>query len=369
MPSSYPSSLDSFSNPTSSNKLNDSGVLHADQHANANDAIEAIEATLGINPQGASATVVARLGTLATNASPTFTGTVTLPLTTAGYVKTTSAGIISSSSAVAQADVTNLTTDLAAKAPIASPTLTGTPAAPTAAANTNTTQIATTAFVLGQGNTTAGTIAALGAQSAGTSNLYARADHIHPTTGLATSGANSNITSLSGLTTPLSAAQGGTGLSVLGTGVATFLGTPTSANLASALTDETGSSKVVFSTNPAFAGIIYKNQPTPTAQNTSVSLTIAQLLTQIITTTSTTAVTLTLPTGTLMDGGVPATLINDDSFDWSVINLGSGAGAVTMAPAASGHTYVGNTTIAISTSARFRSRKTATATWVTYRIS
>lgn len=65
-------------------------------------------------------------------------------------------------------------------APLASPTFTGTPAAPTAAANTNTTQIATTAFVLGQGNSTAGTIAMNGTQAAGTSNLYARADHVHP---------------------------------------------------------------------------------------------------------------------------------------------------------------------------------------------
>ena len=47
----------------------------------------------------------------------------------------------------AQSDITNLTTDLAAKAPIASPALTGTPTAPTAAAGANTTQIATTAFV------------------------------------------------------------------------------------------------------------------------------------------------------------------------------------------------------------------------------
>lgn len=37
--------------------------------------------------------------------------------------------------------------DIAAKAAIASPTFTGTPAAPTAASGTNTTQIATTAFV------------------------------------------------------------------------------------------------------------------------------------------------------------------------------------------------------------------------------
>lgn len=66
-------------------------------------------------------------------------------------------------------------------APLASAALTGTPTAPTAAANTNTTQLATTAFVLGQANSTAGTIAMNGTQAAGTSNLYARADHVHPT--------------------------------------------------------------------------------------------------------------------------------------------------------------------------------------------
>ena len=43
---------------------------------------------------------------------------------------------------------TTITNSLAAKAPLASfPNLTGTPTAPTAGANTNTTQIATTAFV------------------------------------------------------------------------------------------------------------------------------------------------------------------------------------------------------------------------------
>lgn len=44
-------------------------------------------------------------------------------------------------------DVTGLTAALAAKAPLASPAFTGAPTAPTAAASTNTTQIATTAFV------------------------------------------------------------------------------------------------------------------------------------------------------------------------------------------------------------------------------
>lgn len=49
--------------------------------------------------------------------------------------------------AIAESDVTSLVSDLAAKAPLASPALTGTPTAPTAAGGTNTTQIATTAFV------------------------------------------------------------------------------------------------------------------------------------------------------------------------------------------------------------------------------
>ena len=51
---------------------------------------------------------------------------------------------------IAQSQVTNLTTDLSAKAPLASPTFTGTPAAPTAAVDTNTTQVATTAFTVAQ---------------------------------------------------------------------------------------------------------------------------------------------------------------------------------------------------------------------------
>jgi len=42
----------------------------------------------------------------------------------------------------------------------------------------------------------------------------------------------------------------GTGVSGLGTGVATFLATPSAANLASAVTDETGSGNLVFATSP-----------------------------------------------------------------------------------------------------------------------
>lgn len=52
------------------------------------------------------------------------------------------------------------------------------------------------------------------------------------------------------LTTPLAASSGGTGLSSLGTGVATWLGTPSSANLDSAVTDDTGSGALVFADSP-----------------------------------------------------------------------------------------------------------------------
>ena len=48
---------------------------------------------------------------------------------------------------LSQNKITNLSSDLSAKAPLVSPALTGTPTAPTATSGTNTTQIATTAFV------------------------------------------------------------------------------------------------------------------------------------------------------------------------------------------------------------------------------
>ena len=70
--------------------------------------------------------------TYAPIASPTFTGTVTIPsgASISGYATTAS---------------------LSSYAPLASPALTGTPTSTTAAVDTNTTQIATTAYVVGQG--------------------------------------------------------------------------------------------------------------------------------------------------------------------------------------------------------------------------
>ena len=112
----------------------------------------------------------------------------------------------------------------------------------------------------------------------------------------------------------------------------------------------------------------FDQQPAPTALAASATLTIAQLLTGIVTTSGTVAITLTLPTGTLSDAGVtgPALPVNG-CFDWAVINTGTSSGAVTMA-AGTGHTIVGSTAVAIGSSAGFRTRKTAANTFVTYRV-
>lgn len=47
MATNFPTSLDSLTNPTSTDQL--TSPSHADQHANANDAIEALQAKVGVN--------------------------------------------------------------------------------------------------------------------------------------------------------------------------------------------------------------------------------------------------------------------------------------------------------------------------------
>jgi hypothetical protein len=69
--------------------------------------------------------------------------------------------------------------------------------------------------------------------------------------GTFTAGTGLTLTgSVFSLTTPVAVANGGTGLTSLGSGVATFLGTPSSANLAAAVSDETGSGALVFASSP-----------------------------------------------------------------------------------------------------------------------
>jgi hypothetical protein len=80
----------------------------------------------------------------------------------------------------------------------------------------------------------------------------------------------------------LPANRGGTGITSLGANIATFLQTPSSANLAAALTDETGTGANVFATSPTLvtptlgvATATSINKVAITAPATSATLTVA----------------------------------------------------------------------------------------------
>jgi hypothetical protein len=117
-----------------------------------------------------------------------------------------------------------------------------------------------------------------------------------------------NVDLASSVTGTLPVSNGGTGITSLGTNVATFLGTPSSANLAAAVTDETGTGGLVFATSPTLttptlgvATATSINKVTITQPATSATLTIVNggsLITAgaySTTLTSTAATNVTLP--------------------------------------------------------------------------
>lgn len=64
MPTQYPTALDNFTNPSSTDTLGSSTVPHAAQHANINDAVEALETKVGTDASTDPTSLEYRVNTL-----------------------------------------------------------------------------------------------------------------------------------------------------------------------------------------------------------------------------------------------------------------------------------------------------------------
>jgi hypothetical protein len=125
--------------------------------------------------------------------------------------------------------------------------------------------------------------------------------------------------------------HGGTGITSFGAGVATFLGTPSSANLAAAVTDETGSGALVFATSPT---LVTPALGTPSSGNLS-NCTFPTL-------NQNTTGTAANVTGTVAvaNGGTGATTLTANN-----VILGNGTAAVNfVAPGTTGNVLTSNGT-------------------------
>ena len=116
--------------------------------------------------------------------------------------------------------------------------------------------------------------------------------------------------------------------------------------------------------NSNIVGVLSKYQAAPKLTSVVADI-MARLLNGIVINSFTTPSTLTLPTETAVYSSLPTI---DKSIDWSVINTGTSTGTLTLVET-TGHTVVGNKTVAIVSSALFRAKITALNTAITYRMS
>lgn len=95
------------------------------------------------------------------------------------------------------------------------------------------------------------------------------------TTGLTPAGVTTGAIVLAGT---LAVANGGTGITSFGANVATWLGTPSSANLAAAVTDETGTGALVFAGSPTLTGTALATNLTASGVVTGASVTASNAM-------------------------------------------------------------------------------------------
>lgn len=107
--------------------------------------------------------------------------------------------------------------------------------------------------------------------------------------------------------------------------------------------------------------------PANIADGGSMAFAPADILSGIVTATPTAGRNIQLPTGAAME--LASEFLVNDSIDWSLITLA--AFALTITQGTSGHTIVGAaaTGATSGSAARFRTRKTAVDTFVTYRLA
>ena len=125
-------------------------------------------------------------------------------------------------------------------------------------------------------------------------------------------------------------------------------------------------------------GLFGKVQAAPTAMIDAAVITPAALIAGLIAGTPTTGANqaYTLPTGTEMDAALTSYFINNDSFDFTIINLQANATTDTITlTAGTDFTIVGQALIESAhanaefpSSGTFRVRRTAANTFVAYRI-
>jgi hypothetical protein len=217
--------------------------------------------SISLTATGATALTLPTSGTVTAlgNAS---TGTGSVVLATSPTLTTPTLGVASATSinkVAITAPATNATLTLANGSTLAtsgafSITLTSTGATSVTLPTSGT--LATTSNNLGAfAATTSAQLAGVISDETGSGSLVFATSPtlVTPALGTPTSGTLTSCTGLpidGGTTGTLPVARGGTGITSFGAGVATFLGTPSSANLAAAVTDETGSGSLVFATSP-----------------------------------------------------------------------------------------------------------------------